>query len=109
MIDVAQQTGLSEGTDSDHRNNGRARVDIDCDIRIGNRAWRRAQLADLTPDGFQVTILDMPPRGTPLFIRFAGIQLLQAEVCWAKVDTAGCRFLTPISPYVFDHIVATCG
>ncbi len=109
MTQAAEQQGMPELADGDHRHNGRAQVDIDCQIRVANRAWRKARLADLTPDGFQVTLFDMPQRGTPLFIRFANIQLLQAEVCWAKADTAGCRFLTPISPYVFEHIVATCG
>ena len=49
MADVAEHNSTPEGFASDHRNNGRARVDIDCDIRIGNRAWRRARLANL-PD-----------------------------------------------------------
>lgn len=108
MTDPAGQPAAPDGgTDGEHRNNGRALVDIDCEIRIGSRAWRRARLADLTPDGFQVAIIDMPARGTPLYIRFAGIQMLQAEVCWARADTAGCRFATPISPYVFEHIIAS--
>jgi hypothetical protein len=107
MTNAAGEHAVPGGTDSEHRHDGRAQVDIDCEIRIGNRAWRRARLADLTPDGFQVAILDMPARGTPLYIRFAGIQMLQAEVCWARADTAGCRFAAPMSPYVFDHIIAS--
>jgi len=94
--------------DANRRDNGRAQIDLECEIRVGTRAWRKTRLADLTPGGFQVTILDMPPRGTPVYVRFAGIQMQQAEVCWAKLDTAGCRFLTPLNTYVFDHILATC-
>lgn len=109
MTDVTGQSGLPQGSNSDYRHDSRAQVDIDCQIRIANKAWRRASLADLTPEGFQITIFEMPARGTQVYIRFAGIQMLTAEVCWAKADTAGCRFLTPLSPYVFNHIVATCG
>lgn len=82
-------------------------IRIPCELRVGTRAWRKAEIADLTPEGFQVKIFDMPPRGTPLYVRFAGIQMLNAEVCWTKIDTAGCRFLMPISQYVFDHIINT--
>lgn len=85
---------------------GRVAVDLQCEIRIGNRAWRKAEIADLTPDGFQVKIFDMPPRGTQIYLRFANLQLLQAEVCWAKAETAGCRFINPIRDYIFEHIVA---
>ena len=83
----------------------RARVDLECEIRVGKRAWRKARIADLTPGGFQVTILDMPPRGTPVFIRIPGLQMLHAEVCWTKVDTAGCKFGTGLSEYVYSHIL----
>ena len=83
----------------------RAEVDLQCDIRVGTRAWRKARIADLTPGGFQVSILDMPPRGTPVFVRIPGLQMLHAQVCWNRVDTAGCQFDQPLSEYVFAHIL----
>lgn len=101
------QAAHKAGDDEQRCDNGRAQIDLECEIRVGTRAWRKTRLADLTPGGFQVTILDMPPRGTPVYVRFGGIQMLQAEVCWSKLDTAGCRFITPISSYVFEHIIAT--
>ena len=80
-------------------------VNLNCEIRVGTKAWRKTRIADLTPGGFQVAILDMPPRGTPVFVRIPGLQMLQAEVCWTKVDTAGCKFSSQLSEYVYDHIV----
>ena len=88
------------------REGPRQSVDLECEIRVGARAWRKVRLADLTPGGFQVTILDMPPRGTPVFIRIPGLQMLQAEVRWTKVNTAGCQFASPLAPYIFDHLLA---
>ena len=82
---------------------------MDCEIRVGSRAWYKTRIADLTPGGFQVTIIDMPARGTPIYLRFAGMQLLQADVCWSDRDVAGCKFAAPLSPYVFDHIIGTAG
>lgn len=103
----AMHSGEVSERASAERRHQRANVAINCEIRVGTKAWRKAQIADLTPEGFQVKIFDMPPRGTALFVRFAGIQMLNAEVCWARADTAGCRFITPISQYVFDHILAS--
>ncbi|WP_340588456.1 PilZ domain-containing protein [Erythrobacter alti] len=103
----AYQAGALPKSDENRRENGRVKVDLNCEIRVGARAWRKTRIADLTPGGFQVTILDMPARGTSVYLRFAGIQLLHAEVCWSDRDVAGCKFETPLSPYVFDHIVAT--
>ncbi len=89
------------------RAHGRARVAISCELKIGTRAWHRAKLADLTPSGFQVATFDAPARGTPFYIRFAGLQMQHAEVCWGKDGMVGCRFLSELSSYVFEHIVGT--
>ena len=89
------------------RDSGRVKVAIACEVRVGTRAWRKTTIADLTPAGFQVTILEMPARGTPVYLRFAGIQMQHAEVCWSDLSTAGCRFVSPLSSYVFDHIVSS--
>ncbi len=96
-------------TAAEQRDRGRATVDIDCEIKVGHTAWRKARITDLTPEGFRVHILELPPPGTPVSLRFANLQMLQAEVRWSKVSGAGCRFQTPLSDYVFDHIVATVG
>ncbi|MBH5321167.1 PilZ domain-containing protein [Aurantiacibacter sediminis] len=89
----------------ERRGKGRASVNLECEIKIGSRAWRKTQIKDLTPNGFQVQILDMPPRGTPIFVRMANLQMMQAEVCWTEVDKAGCKFTAPLSEYVFNHIL----
>lgn len=103
--DIAQHASAGE-TDSDRRGNGRPAVSLECEVRVGTRAWRRTQITDLTPGGFQVQILDMPPRGTPLYVRMANLQMMQAEVCWTKVDVAGCKFAAPLNEHVYDHILA---
>lgn len=103
---VADQS--QDGQDLGRRHEtARVAVNLACEIRVGKRNWRKAEISDLTPGGFQVTILDMPQRGTPVFVRIAGLQMLQAEVCWTKVNTAGCKFLQPLSQYTFDHILRT--
>ncbi len=108
MREANSQQSVEQAVEAENRrDSGRVQVDIDCEIRVGTRAWRKTRIADLTPGGFQVTIIDMPARGTSVYVRFAGIQMQQAEVCWADRDTAGCKFVTPLSLYVFDHIVAS--
>jgi hypothetical protein len=88
-----------------HRKRDRAVVDKDVEIKVGARAWHRASLRDLTPDGFRLRLTDMPPVGTRLMIRMPGISMLEAEVCWSRDFEAGCKFTAPLSPYVFDHLV----
>jgi hypothetical protein len=87
------------------RRQERAAVDKQCEIRIGNRAWHMARLRDLTPEGFRISLTDMPPVGTRMLIRLPGMAMMEAEVCWSRNFEAGCRFSAPLSPYVFEHFV----
>lgn len=83
----------------------RPSVNFQCELRVGTRAWHQVRLADFTPSGFKVRIIDMPPRGTPVYVRIGNLQMLQAQVCWTEAVTAGCEFATPLKEYVFDHIL----
>lgn len=105
MIDTARNFA-ADTDDVERRKKTRPQVEMGCEIKVGTRAWRQTEIADLTPGGFQVKILEMPPRGTPVSIRFGGLQMLQAEVCWTKLDTAGCQFVSPLSDYVYEHILS---
>ena len=91
------------------RRHERAEVDKVCEIKIGMRNWHQARLKDLTPEGFRLSLTDMPATGTALRIRLPGMNMLDAEVCWARNFEAGCKFASPLSPYVFEHFVRQAG
>ncbi|MCX7676220.1 MAG: PilZ domain-containing protein [Alteraurantiacibacter sp.] len=74
-------------------------------VRIAGHNWHMAHLRDLTPEGFRVSLIDMPAVGTELRIRIPGLTILLAEVCWARGFEVGCRFVSPLSPYVFEHLI----
>ena len=92
---------------NDRRTDDRAKVGIPCEVRIGAKSWRKATVGDLTPEGCRIDLTDSPIEGTPVYLRFAGLQMLHGEVRWARYGTLGCQFDSPISSYVFDHIVST--
>ncbi|MEO5707621.1 MAG: PilZ domain-containing protein [Alteraurantiacibacter sp.] len=87
------------------RRHERAEIDKLCEIKIGVRNWHQARLRDLTPEGFRLSLTDMPKVGTVLKIRLPGMAMLDAEVCWARNFEAGCKFTNPLSTYVFEHLV----
>lgn len=87
----------------------RTEFDRQCEIRIGHRQWHMARLRDLTPEGFRLSLTDMPKVGTMLRIRLPGISILEAEVCWARDFEVGGKFAQPLSPYVFEHFVRQSG
>ncbi|HSJ77796.1 MAG TPA: PilZ domain-containing protein [Erythrobacter sp.] len=101
--------GDSGSGEQQPRRQERAVIGCQCEIKIGNRQWHMARLLDLTPDGFRLSLTDMPAVGTKLRIRLPGISIMEAEVCWARNFEAGCKFSQPLSPYVFEHFVRQSG
>ena len=91
------------------RGDDRAQLSLDCDLRVGSLQWHQATLLDLTTDGFRVKLTHRPNPGEPVRIRMAGLSPLEAEVCWWRDFEAGCRFVQPLSPYVFEHILRLAG
>ncbi|MCL6250150.1 PilZ domain-containing protein [Altererythrobacter sp. KTW20L] len=96
-------------SDEQQRRQPRATVNCTCDVRVGQRQWHQARLLDLTTEGFRLALTDTPAIGTVLRIRLPGISIMEAEVCWARNFEAGCRFIQPLSPYVFEHFVRQAG
>ena len=91
------------------RKQQRAAMGCQCEIKIGTRQWHMARLMDLTPEGFRLSLTDMPAVGTAMRIRLPGISIMEAKVCWARNFEAGCKFAQPLSPYVFEHFVRVSG
>ena len=93
--------------DEGRRESPRAPFPIACHARAGTGSWSTVFLEDLSCTGFRMDW----PIGFPLLekvsIRFPGIESKTAEVRWREGQMVGCEFVKPISPYVFDHLLAT--
>ena len=67
----------------------------------GDRCY--ARVFDASPQGCQVEIAaELDER---LWVRFEGLEPLEAQVCWVGRSKAGVRFATPIHPAVFDLLL----
>jgi hypothetical protein len=69
--------------------------------RIGKVNYR-VHVFDVSRDGCKVELVDEPRIDEHVFIKFEGLEALQAQVCWIEGRHAGLRFANPIHPAVFD-------
>jgi hypothetical protein len=84
------------------------RVSIDAEVmlrRLGQNNYR-VRLFDLSPEGCRVELIERPREGEQMMLRFEGLEVLEAEVCWVSDFVAGLRFDNPFHPAVFDLMVA---
>ena len=72
--------------------------------RLGSANYRLS-VSDLSPHGCKVELVERPAVGERVLIKFEGLEVLDAEVCWVDGYTAGLRFERPMHPAVFELLV----
>lgn len=83
------------------------RVDLAADVvlrRIGRSSFRVA-VADLSPRGCKVQLVERPSEGERVLVKFDGLEPLEAEVCWVEGFAAGLKFERPVHPAVFELLI----
>lgn len=73
--------------------------------RVGQNAYN-VRIFDLSPDGAKIEVVERPRVGEQMMVKFDGLEVLQAEVCWIEGFIAGLKFERPLHPAVFDLMLA---
>jgi len=63
------------------------------------------QVFDLSPEGCKLEFLERPQLDETVWVKFEGLDLLEATVCWLEAQCAGVEFARPIHPAVFELLV----
>lgn len=72
--------------------------------RLGHANFR-VRVFDFSPRGCKVELIERPNDREHVLVKFDGLEILEAEVCWITRKTAGLSFERPIHPAVFDLLV----
>jgi hypothetical protein len=75
-------------------------------LRATGKIPYRVRVLDLSTDGCKVELVELPRVGDAMRVKFDGLELLDAEVCWVEGYTAGMKFEHRIHPAVLDLLVA---
>ena len=92
----------------DHRPRNYERLAITAEVsmrRLG-RANYRVGVSDLSSHGCKIELVERPNVDEHVLIKFDGLEVLDAEVCWVEGHSGGLRFEKPIHPAVFDLLFA---
>ena len=83
------------------------RVPVSVDVtlrRVGQRHYQ-VRVADLSPEGCKVDLVERPRIGEHMHLKFEGLEVIVGEVCWVEGFVAGLRFEKPIYRSVFDLLL----
>ncbi|HEX3423453.1 MAG TPA: PilZ domain-containing protein [Sphingomicrobium sp.] len=76
--------------------------------RHGQNSYR-VRVNDLSPDGCKVDLVERPRVEEHMLVKFEGLEVLDAEVCWVEGYVAGLRFEKRMHPAVFDLLLQRLG
>ena len=90
-----------------HKPRAPQRLEIAAEVslrRLG-RVHYQGRLFDLSPQGCRVEFIERPRVGERIWVKFDGLDLLEAEVRWIDGFIGGVEFVRPIYDAVFDLLV----
>ena len=75
-------------------------------LRLPGRQGYYGRALDLTPEGCKVEFVERPREGDTLWVKFDGLDGIEAKVCWTNGFFGGLEFARPIYPSVFEMLLA---
>jgi hypothetical protein len=88
------------------RRHERIRLEGEVSIRRTGRRNYQCRMFDLTPMGCRIEFIERARPGEMLWVKFEGLDSLEAAVRWADGFYGGVEFARPIYPAVFELLLA---
>ena len=88
------------------RSSKRTKVLTEVAMRRSGSVSYRVQVLEVSLSGCRLELVDRPEVGELVWIRFDGLEAIEAKVCWIAGFKAGLKFSNPIHPAVFDLLLA---
>jgi hypothetical protein len=65
----------------------------------------RANVFDISQHGCKVEFIERPKLDEVVWVKFAGLEALEATVCWLDEFAVGLEFHRPVHPAVFEVLL----
>jgi hypothetical protein len=83
----------------------RVAVSAEVTLRRSGKRHFRVRVYDVSPDGCKAEFVERPEIDEQLWVKFDGIEALEAQVCWVDGSEVGLKFARPIHSAVFGLLV----
>jgi hypothetical protein len=87
----------------------RVQVNGEVSLRRSGRISYRVTAVDMTRFGCKCEFVERPSIYERVFVKFDGLESLEAVVCWIEESSLGLMFKTPMHPAVFDMLLMRLG
>ena len=91
------------------RRSERVALNMSVSLRRPGQLNYRVRIFNVSLHGCRMEFVERPKIDQRLWVRFGGLQALEAEVCWVEGAAVGVNFVQPIHPAMFDRLVSGLG
>jgi hypothetical protein len=99
--EVAEESPVKQ-----ERRHARVSVTGEVNMRRAGKASFKVHIYDLSPAGCKAEFVERPELHEQLWIKFDGIEALEATARWIAGCKTGLNFTRPLHPAVFDLLIA---
>ena len=78
-------------------------------LRRAGQPNYRVEVHDASPHGCKLEFVERPRLDELVWVKFEGLEALEAFVCWVENFVAGVEFQNPIHPAVFETLIKRLG
>ena len=84
-----------------------ARVSIQGEVQLRRSGKHNyvVNVFDISREGCRTEFVERPRLDETVWVKFEGLEALEATVCWTEGFAAGLEFVRPIYPAVFELLV----
>ena len=83
----------------------RVGLDAELSLRRSGQTNYRANVHDVSQEGCKVEFVERPMLDEIVWVKFEGLEALEAMVCWVEGFAAGLEFQRPVHPAVFNLLL----
>lgn len=99
-------TGIKKPGPQSPRQSARVRISATVKLHRRDSESLGVKVFDLSPEGCKVEFLEPPRLDETVWLKFDGLELLQATVCWIEDRCVGVEFARPLHRAVFEMLAA---
>jgi hypothetical protein len=93
----------SEGSRA--RKSARVPLRAEVQLRRSGQSNYLVNVHDVSREGCKLEFVERPSLDETVWVKFEGLDAIEASICWVKGSDVGVEFVRPIYPAVFDILV----
>jgi hypothetical protein len=108
-VDIARLTseGLERSGEEHERSADRVRLSAEVRLRRSGEHGYQVSVFDLSPDGCKIEFVTRPAVGSTVWVKFPGLEAVEASVRWIDGHIGGLKFERSLHPAVFKRLAKT--